>query len=148
MGTLRVHRRAKEGPGARPGLRGIGEQVGEACLITPHIAQVVPPLDDLLGRIPHKAADLVVVATDGDRSRAIDVSSLQPCLIDYDEACRVAAENGAAELFLQPSELMIVLELSEPLALGARLDLDVTDVRSLGASWWCRVFCLADCKSC
>lgn len=147
---LRVHRRATGATGPRSGLRGVGEAIGAARLLAPQLAQVEPPLDELLNRVPHKGEDLVVLAGDEKRPRVIEVIRLRPCLVDYDEACRLAAQHRADGLFLPSTTGMVALELCEPLAIGAPTHLEIGSMNldQLGASWLCKIFCVTSCKSC
>lgn len=148
--SLRVHRSVPRGSGSRLSARGVGEQLGRAQLLAPQLAQVEPPLDALLNRVPHRADDLVLVTGDEERPRVVDVVRLRPCLVDFDEACRVAAENDAADLFLPSDTMMVALELAHPLAIGAPAHLSIgsMDLVQLGSSWLCKIFCVSSCKSC
>lgn len=107
-------------------------------------------MDELFNQVPHKGDDLVLVVGDEERSRVIDVVRLRPCLIDFEEACRLATENDAADLFLPSNGTMVALELAQPLALGAPTHVAVgsMDIHQLGSSWLCKIFCVSSCKSC
>lgn len=128
----------------------MGEEIGSAQLLAPQLAQVSSPLDDLFNRVPHRSADLVLVSELGGRSRVVDVARLRPCLVDFDEACRLATENGADNLFLPSNGAMVALELAEPLAIGGPTHLSIgsMDLTQLGSSWLCKIFCVTSCKSC
>lgn len=128
----------------------MGEPLGSARLLAPQLAQVESPLDELLNRVPHRADDLVLVSGGGDRTRVVDVLRLRPCLVDFDEACQLATQNGASDVFLPSKEMMVALELAQPLAIGAPTHLPIgsMDLSQLGSSWLCKIFCVSSCKSC
>lgn len=141
---LQVHRRGADGP---------GELLGTARPLWAGVVQALPPFDAELARRPYAAAELVVVSVDAPTGR--DVVGLRPALVSYDEADRIAVDNGLSGLFAPTGDWMVALELEEEVDDPHEHDDDCCWHRRhpgpcrIGDPWWCRIFCVSgSCNPC